>query len=231
MNFQAIREECCQANRSLPVTGLADLTFGNVSVLDREHGVFAIKPSGVSYDVLRPEDMVLVALEDGKPLGSELRPSSDTPTHRHLFQALPSLRAIVHTHSRHAVSFAQARRAIPCFGTTHADYFHGSVPVTRAMNLEEIQGEYEWNTGGVIAECLEGKDPLHHRAVLVCGHGPFAWGTTGSEAVEVAHALEIIAEMAWKTIQLDPECKSLPSALLDKHFFRKHGSTAYYGQG
>jgi len=230
MNFQALREECCLANRSLPATGLVDLTFGNVSVLDRERGVFAIKPSGVGYDALRPEDMVLVALEDGKSVEGDLRPSSDTPTHRHLFQTLPGLRAIVHTHSRHAVSFAQAGLAIPCFGTTHADYFHGEVPVTRAMTPEEIQGEYEWNTGGVIAECLQGHDPLHHRAVLVRGHGPFAWGTSGPEAVEVAHALEIVSEMALKTLQLNPECGALPPALLDKHFFRKHGPTAYYGQ-
>lgn len=230
MNYQALREECCQANRSLPATGLVDLTFGNVSVLDRERGIFAIKPSGVGYDALRPEDMVLVALEDGKSVDGDLRPSSDTPTHRHLFQALPGLRAIVHTHSRHAVSFAQAGREIPCFGTTHADYFHGAIPVTRAMTPEEIQGQYEWNTGGVIAECLQGRDPLRHRAVLVRGHGPFAWGTSGSEAVEVAHALEIVSEMALKTLQLNPECGALPPALLDKHFFRKHGPTAYYGQ-
>lgn len=229
MNYQAIREECCEANRALPRTGLVDLTFGNVSVLDPDAGVFAIKPSGVPYDELLPEHMVIVDLE-GKTVEGDLRFSSDTPTHRKLFLAFPGVRSVVHTHSRHAVSFAQAGREIPCLGTTHADYFYGAVPVTRAMTPEEIGTDYEWNTGVVIAERFAGLNPLDIPAVLVRSHGPFAWGPSGAKAVETAQALEIVAQMARDAIALNPSVEQIPQALLDKHFLRKHGAGAYYGQ-
>ncbi len=173
--------------------------------------------------------MVLVDLE-GKIVEGSLRPSSDTPTHRRLFQAFPGIRSIVHTHSRHAVSFAQAGRGIPCLGTTHADYFYGEVPVTHPMTADEIRGEYEWETGNVIIERFIKLDPEKMSAVLVHGHGPFAWGASGAKAVENALALEIIAEMAWKTLSINPSAAPLSQALIDKHFLRKHGATAYYGQ-
>ncbi len=228
--FEAIREECCEANRGLPAVGLVDLTFGNVSVLDVAAGAFAIKPSGVAYDALRPEDMVIVDL-DGEVVEGKLRFSSDTPTHRHLFREFPGVRSVVHTHSRHAVAFAQAGREIACFGTTHADYFHGPVPLTRAMTAAEIANDYEWNTGAVIAERFAGIAPLDVPAVLVRGHGPFAWGVSAAKAVETAQALEIIAQMARDTVLLDPGACPLPRGLHDKHFLRKHGAGAYYGQG
>ncbi len=228
--FTELREECCEANRALGTSGLVDLTFGNVSVLDRDAGVFAIKPSGVDYAVLTPDHMVLVDLE-GKAAESKLRPSSDTPTHARLFQAFDGIRAVVHTHSRYAVSFAQAGREIPLLGTTHADYFHGPVPVTRGLSADEISGDYELETGNVIVECFAGIDPFAVPAVLVRNHGPFAWGASGAKAVETAQALEIIAQMAWQTLLLDPSAQSAPDALRDKHFSRKHGSGAYYGQG
>lgn len=229
MNYQSIREECCEANRALPRTGLVDLTFGNVSVLDPAAGVFAIKPSGVPYDELLPEHMVIVDLE-GKVVEGSLRFSSDTPTHRKLFLAFEGIRSVVHTHSRHAVSFAQAGREIPCLGTTHADYFYGAVPVTRPMTPEEIGTDYEWNTGEVIAERFADISPLDVPAVLVCSHGPFAWGPSGAKAVETAQALEIVAQMARDAIALNPAVQPIPQALLDKHFLRKHGAGAYYGQ-
>jgi L-ribulose-5-phosphate 4-epimerase len=229
MNYQSIREECCEANRALPRTGLVDLTFGNVSVLDPAAGVFAIKPSGVPYDELLPEHMVIVDLE-GKVVEGSLRFSSDTPTHRKLFLAFQGIRSVVHTHSRHAVSFAQAGREIPCLGTTHADYFYGPIPVTRPMTPEEIGTDYEWNTGEVIAERFAGISPLDIPAVLVCSHGPFAWGPSGAKAVETAQALEIVAQMARDAIALNPTVQPIPQALLDKHFLRKHGAGAYYGQ-
>lgn len=229
--FQNLREECWEANRRLPATGLVDLTFGNVSVLDRAQGVLAIKPSGVEYTALRPEDIVLVSLETGEALGKALRPSSDTPTHRRLLQAFAGVNAIVHTHSRHAVAFAQAGRGIPCLGTTHADYFHGEIPVTRVMTPEETGGDYEWETGNVIVERFQGLNPLDIPAVLVNGHGPFAWAGSAAKAVENARALEIVAEMAWKTLALQPQAPPLPRHVLDKHHSRKHGTGAYYGQG
>lgn len=231
MNYQSIREECCEANLALPKTGLVDLTFGNVSVLDADAGVFAIKPSGVDYDKLRAEDMVVVDLE-GEIVDGDLRPSSDTPTHRCLFRAFAGsgVRSIVHTHSRCAVAFAQAGREIPCLGTTHADHFYGSVPVTRAMTVEEIGGEYEWETGKVIVECFADLNPMEVPAVLVNDHGPFAWNVTAAKAVEYALALEVAADMALKTFSLSPDQAPVSSALLDKHFLRKHGKNAYYGQ-
>ena len=229
MNHRELREECCAANLDLPRTGLVDLTFGNVSVIDRHAGVIAIKPSGVPYSRLTPADMVLLDA-DGAVVEGSLRPSSDTPTHRRLFEAFPSIRSVVHTHSRHAVAFAQAGRGIPCLGTTHADYFHGEVPVTRPLTPEEISGAYEWETGNVIVERFSGLDPDHVPAVLVHGHGPFTWGPNAARAVEHAEALEIVAGMALNALSLRPDAPSLSPSLLDRHFFRKHGASATYGQ-
>jgi L-ribulose-5-phosphate 4-epimerase len=227
--FDASRKAACAANRALPGTGLVDLTFGNVSALDAAAGVFAIKPSGVPYAKLRPEDMVLVDL-DGKIVAGKLRPSSDTPTHRCLYRAFAGVRAIVHTHSRHAVAFAQAAREIPDLGTTHADYFDGPVPLTRALTPAEIASDYEWETGRVIAERLHALDPLAVPAVLVRHHGAFAWGATVAKALETAHALEVVAQMALWTLALNPAALAIPRALHEKHFRRKHGPAAYYGQ-
>lgn len=231
MNYQTIRDECCEANIALPKTGLVDLTFGNVSVLDADAGAFAIKPSGVAYEALRPQDMVIVDFE-GKVIEGTLRYSSDTPTHRRLFAAFAGsgVRSIVHTHSRCAVAFAQAGREIPCLGTTHADHFFGPVPVTRPMTAQEIAADYEWETGNVIVECFADKNPMDIPAVLVNDHGPFVWNVSGSKAVEYALALEIVADMALKTLGLSPSEKPVSSQLLDKHFQRKHGKDAYYGQ-
>ena len=228
--FEAIREECCDANRQLGRSGLVDLTFGNASVADHEQRVFAIKPSGVAYDGLTPAQMVIVDF-DGNVVEGELRYSSDTPTHRRLYLGFAGVRSIVHTHSRHAVAFAQAGREIPCWGTTHADYFYGAVPVTRSMTAKEIGGEYEWETGSVILERFADLNYQQVNAVLVRHHGPFVWTTgTGAKAVEIALALEIVAQMALATAQLSPACPPIAPELLDRHFLRKHGPGAYYGQ-
>jgi L-ribulose-5-phosphate 4-epimerase len=230
-SYQHLKEECYLANLALPEHKLIDLTFGNVSVADPSKGVFAIKPSGVTYDTLKAEDMVIVDLEKGEVVEGKLRFSSDTPTHRRLFQAFGGeVRSVVHTHSRNAVAWAQAGRGIPCFGTTHADYFYGEVPVTRPMTQEEIQSAYEWETGNVIVERFRNIDPAQVCAVLVHGHGPFAWGPSGKKAVENALALEIVAEMAMKAMQINPAAQPISQNLLDKHFLRKHGPGAYYGQ-
>ena len=229
MSHQSIKEECLKANLDLPKTGLVDLTFGNVSVADPEHRVFAIKPSGVDYDKLTADDMVVLDYE-GNIVEGTLRPSSDTPTHRHLYLNFPGIRSVVHTHSRSAVAFAQAGIDLPCLGTTHCDYFHGPVPVTRTMTPAEVAGEYEWETGKVIVERFAGSNPLDVPAVLVRNHGPFAWGPSAAKAVETALALEIVADMAIKTLSLNPAAKAAPAHLLEKHFSRKHGPSAYYGQ-
>ncbi len=229
MNFHDLKSECCEANRALPKCGLVDLTFGNVSICDRDPGVFAIKPSGVAYDRLVPADIVVLDLE-GRVLEGTLRPSSDTPTHRCLFLGFPEIRSVVHTHSRNAVAFAQAASEIPVFGTTHADYFRGPVPVTRALSEMEVSSDYEWETGKVIVERFSEINPLDIPAVLVRNHGPFTWGSSGLKAVEVAQALEIVAEMALKTLAIDPRSEPLPGCLKEKHFLRKHGTSAYYGQ-
>lgn len=229
MNYRDIREECCKANRDLPGLGLVDVTFGNVSCLDRARGVFAIKPSGVDYSRLTPEDLVIVDLE-GKKVEGLYNPSSDTETHRWLFREFKNIRSVVHTHSRNAVSFAQAGRGIPCFGTTHADYFYGEVPVTRRMVRSEIEGAYELETGRTIVERFRELNPDEVPGVLVHGHGPFTWGETAAKAVETALALEIVAEIAWKTLLLNPAQVPLEQVLIDKHFRRKHGADAYYGQ-
>ena len=229
MSHQSIKEECLKANLDLPKTGLVDLTFGNVSVADPERRVFAIKPSGVDYDKLTADDMVVLDYE-GNIVEGTLRPSSDTPTHRHLYLNFPGIRSVVHTHSRSAVAFAQAGIDLPCLGTTHCDYFHGPVPVTRTMTPAEVAGEYEWETGKVIVERFAGSNPLDVPAVLVRNHGPFAWGPSAAKAVETALALEIVADMAIKTLSLNPAAKAAPAHLLEKHFSRKHGPSAYYGQ-
>jgi L-ribulose-5-phosphate 4-epimerase len=227
--YREIKMECYEANLLLPEYRLIDLTFGNVSIADHARGVFAIKPSGVDYCQMKPDDIVVMDL-DGRTVEGSLRSSSDTPTHRRLFQAFTSARAIAHTHSRNAVAFAQAGREIPCLGTTHADYFYGSVPVTRRMRPEEVDTGYEWETANVIIERFKGIDPSQVCAVLVHSHGPFTWGPSGRKAVENAVALEIVAEMALKTLELNPEIAPISQELLDKHFLRKHGASAYYGQ-
>jgi L-ribulose-5-phosphate 4-epimerase len=226
-----LKREAYEANVQLPKQGLINLTFGNASAIDRAKGIFAIKPSGVDYDSLRPEDMVLVDLE-GKVVEGKLRPSSDTPTHRRLFLAFESVGGVVHTHSSCATAFAQSGREIPIFGTTHADYFFGSVPVTRKMTAAEIAGAYEWETGNVIVErfAADQLDPLDFPAVLVNRHGPFTWGHNVAKAVEVAVALECCAHMALMSLQLQPSLGLIEPELRDKHFKRKHGPGAYYGQ-
>jgi L-ribulose-5-phosphate 4-epimerase len=227
--YSRIKEECCAANMLLPKKNLIDLTFGNVSVIDRDLRAFAIKPSGVDYQDLTSEQMVVVDL-DGNVLEGALKPSSDTPTHRCLYRAFPTIGAVVHTHSRNATAFAQAGKPVPCLGTTHGDYFYGDVPVTRAMTEREVQGAYEWETGNVIVERFAELDPAVMCAVLVQGHGSFVWGPTGIKAVENALALEIAAEMAIKSLQLNPKVEPIPMHLLTRHFNRKHGPKSYYGQ-
>jgi L-ribulose-5-phosphate 4-epimerase len=229
-SYEDIKAECYEANLLLPEYKLIDLTFGNVSVAEPERGIFAIKPSGVDYTAMKVDDIVVADFE-GKIIEGSLRPSSDAPTHRRLFQAFAGIRSVVHTHSRNAVAFAQAGMGIPCLGTTHADYFCGEVPVTRPMTPEEIRSAYEWETGNVIVERFTALDPNHVCAVLVRNHGPFAWGPSGKKAVENALALEIVAEIAMKTIGLNPQVQPISAHLLDKHFLRKHGPGSYYGQG
>jgi len=228
--YAAIQEACREANTRLPALGLVDLTFGNVSVADRDLGVMAIKPSGVDYAALRADDIVVLDLESGSVVEGNLRPSSDTPTHRRLFLAFPNARSVVHTHSRNAVAFAQAGREIPCLGTTHADYFRGPVPVTRPLASSESGNDYEWETGNVIVERFRTLHPDEIPAVLVRGHGPFTWGPSPAKAVETALALELVAGMARDSLLLNPACSPLPEYLRDRHYLRKHGPGAYYGQ-
>jgi len=229
MLHRALREEACAVNRQLGASDLVVLTFGNASVFDPGAGVFAIKPSGVPYADLTPARIVLVDLA-GRVVEGRLQPSSDTPTHRRLFQAFPGVRAVVHTHSAHAVVFAQAGRPVPCLGTTHADYFNGPVPVTRPLTAAEIAGDYEWNTGNVIVEAFQGRDPLAVPGVLVWRHGPFTWGPSGAKALETAVALELVARMAAQTEALAPRGGEIEPELLSRHFNRKHGAGATYGQ-
>jgi L-ribulose-5-phosphate 4-epimerase len=226
-----LKREAYEANLALPRHGLINLTFGNASAIDRARGIFAIKPSGVDYATLRPNQMVLVDLA-GRKVEGRLNPSSDTPTHRRLFLAFKKIGGVVHTHSSHATAFAQAGRAIPVFGTTHADYFNGDVPVTRKLTEFEISGAYEWETGNVIVERFLADDlnPLDFPGVLVHRHAPFTWGTTVAHAVEAAVALECIAHLALMSLQLVPKLKPVEPELLQKHFSRKHGPKAYYGQ-
>ena len=224
-----LKREAYEANLLLPAHGLIHLTFGNASAIDHARGIFAIKPSGVAYPALKPADMVLVDLA-GKKVEGRLNPSSDTPTHRCLYLGFKAVGGIVHTHSTHATAFAQAGRSIPCFGTTHADYFHGAVPVTRKLTAAEIAGAYEWDTGSVILERFKQIDPLDCPAVLVNRHAPFTWGPTVAKAVEAAVAAEYCAHLAQLSLELTPKLKPLEPALLNRHFKRKHGPDAYYGQ-
>jgi L-ribulose-5-phosphate 4-epimerase len=227
--FKELKREAFEANVALPREGLINLTFGNASAIDRAKGVFAIKPSGVAYANLQPADMVLIDLE-GKKVDGALNPSSDTPTHRKLFLAFPNVGGVVHTHSSHATAFAQAGRPIPIFGTTHADYFNGEVPVTRKMTAQEIASAYEWETGVVIVETMANRDPADYPGVLVNRHAPFTWGPSVAKAVEAAVAVECIAHMALMSLQLAPGLAPIEPELLNKHFKRKHGPGAYYGQ-
>ena len=228
--LEALKESVCQANLDLVKEGLVIQTFGNVSGIDRASGLVVIKPSGVAYDGMKPEHMVVVSLESGKVVESDLRPSSDTATHLVLYRAFGAIGGIVHTHSLHATAWAQAKRPIPAMGTTHADYWYGEVPCTRLMTNDEIASEYEANTGEVITETFDGLNPLHVPAVLVASHGPFAWGRDARDAVHNAVILEYVARLAGETLKLNPAVGSMQGALLDKHFLRKHGPKAYYGQ-
>ncbi|MBV8257683.1 MAG: L-ribulose-5-phosphate 4-epimerase AraD [Actinobacteria bacterium] len=226
---EALRERVAAANAALAAHGLAQASFGNVSEVDREAGVVAIKPSGIPCDSVRPEDVAVVSLETGELLDG-LKPSSDTPTHLELYRAWESLGGVAHTHSRFATSWAQAKRPIPCLGTTHADHVDGPVPVTRDLDDDECAGEYERLTGAVIVEALDGRDPLDVPACLVASHGAFTWGVSAAQAVEHAAALEEIAALAFNTVLLEAAAEPVSPALLRRHFARKHGPTAYYGQ-
>ena len=228
--YSDIREEACQANRMLPKTGLVEMTFGNVGVFDKSKGVFAIKPSGVDYAVLTPETMVIVDLE-GKVVEGKLRPSSDTPTYVELFKNF-NVRAVAHTHSIFATAFAQALKPIPALGTTHADYFYGDIPCARSLTREEIEGEYEKNTGLVIIEKfrMEGLKPLEVPGVLVKSHGVFAFGKDGDNSVYNATVIEEVAKMATITEIVNPNVERADQFMMDKHYLRKHGKNAYYGQ-
>jgi L-ribulose-5-phosphate 4-epimerase len=227
--LEELKQAVYEANMELPKKKMVTYTWGNVSGIDRESGLFVIKPSGVEYEKLRPEDMVVLDLS-GKQIEGNYRPSSDTETHRELYLAFPEIGGIVHTHSPWATAWAQARRAIPCYGTTQADYYYGEIPCCRSLTREEVDGGYERNTGRVIAETMEGKDPISIPGVLCAGHGPFAWGRSAAEAVHNAVVLEEVAKMAAWTEQLNPHGGPVPDYVRDKHYLRKHGKNAYYGQ-
>ncbi|HET7564261.1 MAG TPA: L-ribulose-5-phosphate 4-epimerase [Gemmatimonadaceae bacterium] len=224
-----LRDEVLRANLELSRRGLALFTFGNASAIARNEGLVVIKPSGVPYDRMRAEDLVITDL-DGQIVEGTMRPSSDLPTHLVLYRAFPALGGVVHTHSHYATVWAQAGREIPCMGTTHADYFHGPVPITEPMTSEEIASRYEENTGHAIVRRFCELDPMAMSAVLVAGHASFCWGPTVTDAVETASLLETVARMAYDTAALNPQASPISSALLDKHFLRKHGKNAYYGQ-
>lgn len=228
--LEALKELVCKANLELPKYGLVTFTWGNVSGVDRESGLMVIKPSGVEYDNMTAEDMVVVSLKTGEKVEGKWKPSSDTATHVALYNAFPEIGGIVHTHSRQATSFAQVGRGIPAYGTTHGDYFYGEIPCTRKMTPEEIAGEYEKETGNVIIETFKGLDENTVPAVLVNSHGPFSWGTDPENAVHNAVVLEELAFMALQTEILNPDIRPMQQELLDKHFLRKHGKNAYYGQ-
>ena len=230
MELTELKRLCYEANMELERRGLIVYTWGNVSQLDAERGLFAIKPSGVPYADLTSDMMVLVDLETGKTVDSVYKPSSDTPTHLELYRAFEGIGGVTHTHSAAATSWAQACRAIPCFGTTHADYFRGPVPVTRVLTREEVDEAYEKNTGKVIIETFSGKNPVHTPGVLCAGHGPFTWGKDAAQSVHNAVVLEELAKMALWTVTINPEAQELAQHVADKHFLRKHGPNAYYGQ-
>jgi len=227
--YEELRKAVCEANLELPRRNLVIYSWGNVSGIDRAAGVVAIKPSGVAYEELTPEKLVVLDLA-GRVVQGDLRPSSDTPTHLELYRSWPGIGGVCHTHSYYATTWAQACRGIPCFGTTHADNFYGEVPVTKRLTEEEIAGDYELNTGKVIVRRLAGTDPLQLPAALVAQHGPFTWGTTAARAVAYAAVLEQVAGMALGAVALNPTVGPIGQALLDKHYLRKHGAGAYYGQ-
>lgn len=229
--LEALKQEVYEANMELPRRGLVTYTWGNVSGIDREKGLFVIKPSGVDYDKLTADDMVVMDLE-GNRVEGRYNPSSDTATHLELYKAFPALGGIVHTHSPHAAAWAQAGRALPCYGTTHADYFYGDIPCARCLTAEEIDEAYEKNTGLVIIETFRalGIDPAYVPAVLCKHHGPFTWGKSAAEAVHNAVVLEEVAKMNYMTEIINPRVERAPQCMQDKHFLRKHGPNAYYGQ-
>lgn len=228
--LEQLKEQVCKANLLLPKYNLVTFTWGNVSGVDREKGLMVIKPSGVEYDEMKPSDMVVVDLKTGKKVEGDLNPSSDTDTHMVLYNTFPNIGGIVHTHSRWATMFAQAGKGIPALGTTHADYFYGEIPCTRKMTSREIAGKYELETGNVIAETFERIDADDIPSVLVHSHGPFSWGTDPFNAVHNAVVLEELAFMAWHNLMMNPELPAMQQELLDKHYLRKHGENAYYGQ-
>lgn len=227
--LEALKKEVYEANMELPRRGLITYTWGNVSGIDREKGLFVIKPSGVDYDVLKPSDMVVMDL-DGNKVEGEMNPSSDTATHVELYNAFKEIGGIVHTHSPHATAWAQAGRGLPCYGTTHADYFYGEIPCARNLTAEEIEAGYEKNTGTVIIETFEGRNPVYVPGVLCKNHGPFTWGRDAAGAVHNAVVLEEVAKMNYMTELLNRQVEPAPQCLQDKHFMRKHGPNAYYGQ-
>ena len=229
MRLATLREAVLQANLDLVRRGLVLSTFGNASGVDRSEGLIVIKPSGVPYDEMKPEHLVVTDLH-GKIVEGTLRPSSDLPTHAALYRAFPQIGGVAHTHSEYATAWAQARKSIPCFGTTHADYFHGPIPVTKPMSGKEIKGEYEANTGDVIIRAVNKKDPLAIPGILVANHGPFAWGADVSKAAENAWMLETAARIAFFTVSIHSKSAAIGKTLHDKHFLRKHGKDAYYGQ-
>jgi len=228
--LEELKQHVCKANLDLMASGLVIETWGNVSGIDRAGGRVVIKPSGVAYEKLSPETMVVVALDSGDVVEGDLRPSSDTPTHLEIYRQIDAVGGVVHTHSLHATAWAQARREIPPLGTTHADYFYGPVPCTRVMTPDEIKTEYELNTGKVIVARMTGLDVAHFPACLVADHGPFAWGNDAHQAVHHAVVLEHLARLAGETVRISPYPVTISQALLDKHFLRKHGPGAYYGQ-
>jgi L-ribulose-5-phosphate 4-epimerase len=227
--YEGIREEVCRANLELNERKLVIYSWGNVSAIDRSIGVVAIKPSGVPYETLTPDQIVILDL-NGRIIEGELNPSSDTPTHLELYRRFADIGGVCHTHCPWATAWAQAHRGIPCFGTTHADFFYGEIPVTDRMTDEEIRGEYELNTGRVIVRRLAKLDPFQMPAVLVAGHGPFSWGEDAASAVEAMVTLEEVAKIAAATIAISPQQAPISKTLLDKHYLRKHGTDAYYGQ-
>jgi len=228
--LEELREGVCRANRELVEHGLVIFTFGNVSGVDRAAGAVVIKPSGVEYERLTPGNMVVVSLEDGSVLEGDLRPSSDTPAHLELYRAFAGIGGVTHTHSSWATAWAQAGRDVPALGTTHADYFRGAVPCARAPRSGEIASDYEASTGAVIVERLAGANPLEVPAALVTGHGPFTWGSDPHGAVHHAAVLEAVCRAASRTLQINPAAAPISQELLEKHFLRKHGDGAYYGQ-
>ncbi len=230
MSLKELKEAVWEANLQLVREGLVLLTWGNASAIDRQRGLVVIKPSGVPYDQMKPRHMVVVNLETGQTVEGALRPSSDTPTHLVLYRAFPQIGGVVHTHSLYATAWAQACRPLPCYGTTQADYWFGEVPCTRAMKPAEIRKDYEANTGYVIVETFRGRDPLQQPAVLVASHGPFTWGRHVHEAVHNAVVLEFVARLASETLRIHPRVRPVARPLLEKHFLRKHGPGAYYGQ-